>query len=89
MRGMIGGSSLDDLRHIINIPSIYTDDVKYELVKDESVDITNYNCGIEKIYGISSGETFVASYAGKKYKYCIINDDEGMRDDWQLIEENK
>lgn len=83
MEGMIGGSTLDELRDLMGIESLEDGDIIFSLIEDSSIDLTKELYLIESLYGIKPGFTFIArcmKHDTKDYKYVVS--------DWQPDEEH-
>lgn len=57
MEGAIGGSALDDLRHIMGLDELNDGDIIFKLVPLPGIDLTEY---LSPTYQIPKGYTFVA-----------------------------
>lgn len=60
LEGMIGGSTLDDLRDLAGIDSLTDGCIEFVLIAHEDIDLTQNDDGLNEFYGINPRETFVA-----------------------------
>lgn len=79
MEGIIGGSSLDDLREMLGLPTLNDGDFLFAQVTDAEVKLA-------EAYGLAPGVTFVARCTikdTKDYKFVTITTEYG---EWMPVE---